>query len=284
MDEVRRGTLAAFLRSRRRRLTPEEVGLAPGARRRTPGLRREEVAVLSNVGLTWYTWLEQGRDINPSPEILSAVARALRLDDAGTEYLFRLAGQLPPAPGHGSAAAPERLLRLMHAQEPALGIVVDAGWDLVAWNAAAEALYRYAEFPPEERNGAWVFFSSKRIREETVDWESHARRMLGELRESFARSPDRRIERLLDRLSASFPEAAAWLAEHEVVHRGAGVDKVVEHPDVGTLRLEQVVLQSAEAPELQLIVKSPKPGTGTTARLRELVALHGGRPAHTATA
>ncbi|SDE02338.1 helix-turn-helix transcriptional regulator [Glycomyces harbinensis] len=270
MEEVRRAALGEFLRSRRRALSPGEVGLAPGLRRRTPGLRREEVAVLSNVGVTWYTWLEQGRDINPSPEILAAIAGALRLDAAGTEYLFRLVGQLPPSSEPIGAGVPERLLRMMHAQHPAPAIIIDGGWDLVGWNDVADALYGYTRVPPGDRNPAWLFFASERIRSETVGWEAHARRMVGELRESFARDPNRRMEALLGRLREHFPQAAAWLDEHEVVHRGAGIDMDVDHPRIGMLRLEQVVLHSAEAPDLQLVVKLPKPYTGTEERLRLL--------------
>lgn len=270
MDEVRRTALADFLRARRAALRPEEVGLAPGRRRRTPGLRREEVALLSNVGVTWYTWLEQGRDIHPSPEILTALAHALRLDRAGSEYLHRLAGWPPPAVEPGRDV-PETLTRLMHAQSPAPALIIDAAWNLLAWNAAAEALYRYSEHAPADRNAAWIFFASNDIRAETVDWERHARRILGELREGFARTGDGRVEALLTRLRDAFPDAAAWLDDHEVTHRGAGITAVVRHPGAGELHLDQIVLHSAEAPELDLIVKLPVPGTGTGERLRGLV-------------
>lgn len=272
MDEVRRAALADFLRSRRARLRPEDVGLAPGPRRRTPGLRREEVAVLSNVGNTWYTWLEQGRDINPSPEILAALARALRLDETGTDYLFRLAGQLPPPTAHAGKAVPERLLRLMHAQHPAPAVIFDEALEIVACNAVAEALYRYSEFGSDDRNGVWMFFAAGRHRRETADWEVHARRMLGELREAFARDPEPRIGRSLERLRADFPEAAVWLDEHEVAHRGAAVEVHVRHPEAGDLYMDQIVLHSAEAPGLQLVVKLPMAGTDTAARLERLLA------------
>jgi len=272
MDEAMRTALGDFLRRRREGLSPEEVGLASGLRRRTPGLRREEVAVLSNVGSTWYTWLEQGRDINPSPEILAALARALRLDGAGTEYLFRLAGQLPPRSDEGGKGLPERLLRFMHAQHPSPAVIFDEALDIVAWNAAADALYRYSELAPEDRNGVWTVFASARSRRETVDWERHARRLLGELREAFARDPLPRTGRSLERLREAFPEAAAWLDEHEVAHRGAGVDILVRHPEVGELHMEQIVMHAAEAPGLQLVVKLPKAGTETATRLERLVA------------
>jgi transcriptional regulator with XRE-family HTH domain len=272
MDESRRLALADFLRGRRSRLQPEDVGLPPGSRRRTPGLRREEVAVLSNVGTTWYTWLEQGRDINPSPEILAALARALRLDDPGTAYLFGLAGLVPPRAGQAERGVPDRLLRLMDAQHPAPAAVFDEVLDLVAWNAAAEALYAYSEFAPEDRNGAWMFFASKRFREETEDWARHARRILGELREAFAKDGSPRVAERIERLREAFPEAAAWLDEHEVAQRGTGIDLLVRHPEAGEIRLEQIVLYSAEAPGLQLVVKMPKAGTESAERLTRLAA------------
>jgi transcriptional regulator with XRE-family HTH domain len=279
MDEARRSALADFLRSRRARLRPEDVGLAPGARRRTPGLRREEVAILSNVSATWYTWLEQGRDINPSPEILTALARALLLNGTDTDYLFLLAGLMPPRSSDAENGVPERLLRLMHAQHPAPAIVFDEALEIVAWNAVSDALYGHSEFGPDDRNAVWTFCAAERYRVETVDWESHARRLLGELREAFARDPKPRIGRSLERLRAAFPEAAAWLDEHEVARRGAGVDLQVRHPEAGELHMEQIVLHSAEAPGMQLVVKLPKAGTDTAARLERLARARALAPA-----
>ncbi|MBG0830213.1 helix-turn-helix domain-containing protein [Planomonospora sp. ID67723] len=272
VEEVRRTALANFLRTRRAGLTPQEVGLAPGLRRRAPGLRREEVALLSGVGITWYTWLEQGRDINPSPEVLAAIARTLRLDDAATGYLFRMAGQQPPEGPAGSGDVSGHLLDLIHAQDPAPAVIMDGCWDLRAWNAAADALYRYSDQSPEDRNVAWLMFASPDIRVFTVGWEHHARRMLGELRESFARRPDERMARLLARLRGRFPEADAWLDEREVSRRAGGITKEIRHPEAGTLLLNQIVLHPAEAPDLQVVILQPLAGTPTDLRLAGLAA------------
>ncbi|MGW6919631.1 helix-turn-helix transcriptional regulator [Kitasatospora sp. NPDC054939] len=271
--EVRRRALANFLRTRRAALTPEDVGLAPGVRRRTPGLRREELALLAGVGVTWYTWLEQGRDINPSPEVLASLGRTLRLDRAETAYLFRLAGSQPLG---GDEAVPEEvpapLLRLMHAQWPAPAFLMDADWDIRAWNPGAEALFGLTRWEPRECNLAWVVFANRVHRDRTVDWEYHARRILAQLRSAYAeRGGDgapaaRRLAGLIGRLRAEFPEADRWLDEHQVQER-AGTAKDLVHETLGLLRIDQVVLQAPGA--LQLVVLAPRDAE-TDERLRRL--------------
>jgi transcriptional regulator with XRE-family HTH domain len=271
--QVRRDALADFLRSRRARLTPQDVGMAPGIRRRTPGLRREEIAVLAGVGVTWYTWLEQGREINPSPEVLASLARTLRLDAAEADYLFRLAGSQPAR--HAESAAdqvPAPLLRLLDAQSPAPAFVMDADWHLRAWNPQAAALMDLSCWEPEDLNLAWIVFAHRPIRGRTVDWEYHARRTLAELRAAYAeRGGDstpggRRLARLLGRLRATFPEADAWLDEHGVQER-VGAAKEVLHEELGLLSLDQIVLRAPD--ELQLVVLSPR-DEPTADRLRLL--------------
>ncbi|GAA1088071.1 helix-turn-helix transcriptional regulator [Kitasatospora arboriphila] len=274
--DVRRQALSNFLRTRRASLTPADVGIAPGVRRRTPGLRREELALLAGVGVTWYTWLEQGRDINPSPEVLASLARTLRLDAAETAYLFRLAGAGPhpvDARGAGGADVPEALLRLVDAQDPAPAFLMDADWDIRAWNAAADAMFGFSGMPPEDRNLAWTVFADDRIRRRTVDWEQHARRTLAELRAAYGErggsgSPaSRRLTEVIGRLRASFPEADRWLDEHRVSEK-TGCEKEVRHEAVGVLRLDQVVLRAPGG--LQLVVAAPR-DEETRERLRRLV-------------
>ncbi|GAA4844176.1 helix-turn-helix transcriptional regulator [Kitasatospora terrestris] len=273
-EEFRRQALSSFLRARRAAVTPEQVGLAPGVRRRTPGLRREELALLAGVGVTWYTWLEQGREINPSPEVLSSLARTLRLDRAETDYLFRLAGSAPrPAPPDRIPQVPAALLRMVQAQAPAPAFVMDADWDVRAWNPAAEALLEFSRFAPADRNLAWVIFANERSRARTVDWERHARRTLAELRAAYGErggdgAPEAEpLAALIRRLRAAFPEADRWLDEHRVSER-AGTEKELDHETVGRLNLDQVVLRAADG--LQLVVVSPR-DRETAERLRALV-------------
>ncbi|GAA2748611.1 MULTISPECIES: helix-turn-helix transcriptional regulator [Kitasatospora] len=272
--EFRRRALSSFLRARRAGVTPEQVGLAPGVRRRTPGLRREELALLAGVGVTWYTWLEQGREINPSPEVLTSLARTLRLDRAETDYLFRLAGCPPraeePEPGRRVPAA---LVRLVQAQAPSPAFLIDADWDIRTWNAPAEALLEFSRWAPGERNLGWVVFANEKNRRRTVDWERHARRTLAELRAAYGErggdsSPAaQRLAALIHRLRASFPEADRWLDEHRVREK-AGTEKELEHETVGLLRIDQVVLRAPGG--FQLVVFAPR-DTDTAERLRALV-------------
>lgn len=270
---MRRKALSAFLRSRRARLAPADVGMAPGVRRRTPGLRREELAVLAGVGVTWYTWLEQGRDINPSPEVLAALARTLRLDEAESAYLFRLAGVAPP-PAEPEAApeVPAALRRLVEVQSPAPALLMDGDWDVRAWNASAEALFGFAGCPAQERNLAWTVFANEAHRARVVDWERHARRTLAELRAAYGElggesSPaGARLAGLIRRLRSSFAEADRWLDEHEVQQR-VGTEKVMLHETVGELLIDQVVLRVAGG--FQLVVFVPQDGR-TAERLARL--------------
>ncbi|WP_035850434.1 helix-turn-helix transcriptional regulator [Kitasatospora azatica] len=261
-QQVRRDALANFLRSRRARLTPQDVGMAPGLRRRTPGLRREELALLAGVGVTWYTWLEQGREINPSPEVLTSLARTLRLDEAETDYLFRLAGSQPaPHAGHPAARVPAALERLVRAQSPAPAFLMDADWDVRTWNPEAEALLDFSCWEAEDRNLAWIVFAHGPARTRTVGWEYHARRTLAQLRAAYAeRGGDttpggRRLAELIRRLREAFPEANGWLDEHQVQDR-SGTAKDLIHEQLGPLHFDQVLLRAPDG--LQLVVLSPR--------------------------
>ncbi|MFJ8042671.1 helix-turn-helix domain-containing protein [Kitasatospora sp. NPDC096147] len=265
VTELRRTELSDFLRTRRARITPEQVGLAPGVRRRTPGLRREELALLAGVGVTWYTWLEQGRRINPSPEVLGSLARTLRLDRAETDYLFRLAADptvaaQDPAPDRLPAA----LTRLTTAQSPAPAFLMDADWAVRAWNTEADALFDFSRQAPADRNLAWLAFAHRPNRERTVDWEQHARRLLAQLRAAAGDRPA--LAATLTRLRDAFPEARRWLEEHQVSER-TGTAKDLAHETAGLLRIDQLVLQAPDG--FQLVVFSPR-DEPTTARLRLL--------------
>jgi transcriptional regulator with XRE-family HTH domain len=256
VNDVRRLALANFLRTKRAAISPGEAGIEPGVRRRTPGLRREEVAVLSGVGVTWYTWLEQGRDINASPEVLTGLARVLRLSPPERDYLFRMAGQHPPDQEHLPEAVPSPLIDLVYGLEPSAAFLMDDLWDVQVWNRTAEALLGFAGLPEEDRNIAWMTFTTNR--ERLADWEGHARRTLAEVRDGFSRRPEAaRLGALLARLRAGFPEADAWLDEYEVRVRAGGIVKEIKHP-AGTLHLNQLVLIPADAPDLQLVIMQPR--------------------------
>jgi transcriptional regulator with XRE-family HTH domain len=253
---TRRRELAEFLRSRRARLAPADVGLPDAGLRRTPGLRREEVAVLAGVGVTWYTWLEQGREINPSDDVLASIARTLRLSSAETEHVFRLAGTRLPA-GVRADEIPQALRRLVAHQEPAIAMLIDARWDLLAWTPAANDFFRYEDFPKEDLNVAWLMFAAPRVREVLEDWPEHARRVLGAFRASGAEMlDDARFQEVLGRLRREHPEVRAWWDDPEVAHKTVA-RKALRHPVRGRVEVDEVVVRPAVAPDLQLVINLP---------------------------
>ncbi|WP_344134161.1 helix-turn-helix transcriptional regulator [Luedemannella flava] len=261
-----RRALADFLKARRARLCPADVGLPAGPVRRAPGLRREEVAVLAGVSVTWYTWLEQGRRINPSESVLRAIARTLCLRPDETAHLLELAG---PAPVIEPAEPSPALQDLVDSQHAAPAFIIDRRWDLIAWNAAADAVWNYSAVPVGERNLAWLTFHPI-IRARLVDWAGHARRVVAEVRAgSAALSDDRRFAEVLAELRARHPEVDDWWSAGDVRTR-TGVRKVYDHPDAGRLHLDEVILRPAGAPDLQLVVLVPVRDTGTADRLAAL--------------
>ncbi|GAB2831213.1 helix-turn-helix transcriptional regulator [Actinocorallia aurea] len=259
--EDRRAELGGFLRTRRSGLDPTEVGLPPGGPRRRGGLRREEVATLSGVSVTWYTWLEQGRDIQPSRQVLDALARALRLTPTEAGYILGLAGYTPQSEPADVPVeeAPEHVQRLLDAlTDPAYAVAPD--WTICGWNAAYLDLYpNVAKVPASERNLLWLVFTDQYVRDLLPDWETTSRRFLAEFRAEagprlgdLARSPA--IERLL---AVSEPFRRAWRD-----HRIAGFasrERLFRHPERGLLRFEHHRLAPADHPDLHLVVYLPQP-------------------------
>lgn len=216
--ERNRHELASFLRACRERLLPADVGLPSGGRRRTPGLRREEVAALAGVGLSWYTWLEQGRDIGVSNEFLDNLARVLRLDAGERRHLYLLAQQRPPAePGRTWCQVPALVRRLMDDLDDYPAFVLNLRWDVLASNAAADALFGFARHAPERRNLLWLLFSDGLFRERLVDWPEQAQGMLSSFRRDFARATqDADSRELVEELARVSPEFRDWWREHRV--------------------------------------------------------------------
>ncbi|MET8961820.1 helix-turn-helix transcriptional regulator [Streptomyces sp. NPDC004096] len=258
----RRSDLGAFLRSRRERLTPDEVGLPRTGRRRTPGLRREELALLAGISATWYTYLEQGREIRASEQVLTALAQALRLDRHEQEHLFRLAGHAPAAEAeeHRPLAGEVASVPLLLQPNPAY--IIDGTYDVLSHNRAAEELF------PKLITGAdrpanlvrWVFLEPV-ARDVLVDWEPEARGLLARLRTQAARHPaDPRYARLIDELNANSPQARAWWPQYEVQPRHSG-RKRLRHPAHGAIEYAYTAFHLAERPELTLVVYHDDRGT-----------------------
>ncbi|XVQ14325.1 helix-turn-helix transcriptional regulator [Spirillospora sp. CA-255316] len=266
----RREELRDFLRNRRGRLTPADVGMPPAGRRRTPGLRREEVAVLAGVGVSWYTWLEQGRDIKVSDSVLDAVARALRLDEAEREHLYLLAGLNPPrAEAEPAVPVTPELQRVLDAWAPRPGYVRDPRWNFIAINAAARAVFGYGD---TDHNCLVTFFTNARYRALHTHWEQAAPGVVARFRADAARHPDDAgFAELIDGMLAASPEFAALWARHDVSSGGQAI-KAVRHPDVGELVFESTVLPLPDRPGHHLVLHNPKPGSETAARLERLMS------------
>jgi transcriptional regulator with XRE-family HTH domain len=263
--------LGDFLRTRRARLAPEEVGFPRGSRRRVSGLTREEVAQLADVSLDWYTWLEQGRPIHPSTQVLENLVQALRLDANERKYLFLLAHQQsPPVTAiESETVSPALQLYLDHlGTSPAF--VSGRRWDVIAWNEAACAVFgdfRLASI--RERNMIWLLFTS--YRQLIVDWEGHARRLLAEFRASCARYPgDPWLTTLLQDLMLRSPEFRVWWSDHEVLGALEG-RKMLNHPHVGSLTFEYLAFQMFDAPDLKVTVYTPLKETDTPRKMDRLL-------------
>jgi transcriptional regulator with XRE-family HTH domain len=273
-DEIRKRELGAFLRSRRERLDPADIGLSPGLRRRTPGLRREEVAMVAGVGTTWYTWLEQGRDVRPSNEVLAALGDALKLDPAEKRHLFILAGRQAPNP---RPKTPEQVeAPLLHtlaslATQPAY--VMGRRWDVLAWNPAAAAIFGdYGLLDGDMRNSMHLVFTNRYHRDLLVDWEGLARAALGLFRADSARylgDPD--FERLIAALTAESPEFRAWWPQRDVLRRLSGIKKI-RHPVAGAMAFEHLSFSIDDGSDMRLIVYTPLPEADSVAKMARLLA------------
>ena len=254
----RRTELAAFLRARRTRISPTDVGLPPGLRRRTPGLRREEVAQLAGIGVTWYTWLEQGRPIRASVQVLDAVARTLRLDQAEIEHLYRLA-DVPVAPAEAAVVTVSPVLReILDSLEPMPAMLLNARYDLLASNRAQKDLfYQWHAVPCEHRNVLWCCFTEPDVRRRFVNFDEEAPRMVATLRASFAQHlTEPAWTRFIQALSAASPEFARLWTRHEVASPGSRTKHLL-HPVAGLLRLRSTSLAVADMAEARIVVYTP---------------------------
>ena len=250
-----RNDLADLLRTRRDRLTPADVGLPAGSRRRTTGLRREEVAQLAGVSTTYYTFLEQGRDVRPSRQVVAALAGALRLSSAERAHLFQLAGITPAADDQAQAETVVPVVGVMVDRlDPFPAYLKGRRWDVLAANRAARALF--ADWParaPGDRNMVWWMFTDPAARKVYVDWEQEASDMLARFRAAAARrldDPD--FTDLIERLHQASPEVRGWWPRYEVAPVGGGT-KHLHHPALGDVAFQHAVLQVADHPEQMLV-------------------------------
>ncbi|PZP36677.1 MAG: transcriptional regulator [Roseateles depolymerans] len=267
-------SLGRYLKERRARLDPAALGL-PLARRRTPGLRREEVAQRAHVSSTWYTWLEQGRGGAPSTEVLERLAGALQLSDVEREHLFLLAQNRPPEVRYQPAAeVPPRLQRVLDALAYCPAMVRTATWDVLAWNpACAAVLNDYAAMPPEKRNILRHLFANPAARRRMPNWDRDARFVVAAFRTDAARAgATAAVQALVDELCAANPEFAAMWAELDVRADYGEAAKQIDHPVVGRIEMEYTGLAVEGRPDLTMVVYHPAT-PADLARVRQLLAL-----------
>ena len=259
-DDESRRELADFLKKRRARLSPLDFGFTSGNRRRTPGLRREEVAALAGVGLTWYTGLEQGKDIRVSTSFLEDLARALKFTAAERAHLFALAQhRLPPLPGRTSRSdATERLQSILDAiGSPAYAR--NSRFDVIAWNKANTRMFGdFASIAPSERNVLWLMFVRSYHRRTMPSWEADARSLVAKFRMNFGQAADaKEFSSLIAELIRISPDFRHIWAEHDVCDLGEGVTRF-SSPRHGELRFQHYILMPEFLPDLRIVAYIPE--------------------------
>jgi transcriptional regulator with XRE-family HTH domain len=268
----RRQDLADFLKARRGHVVRADLGLPPVGGRRTSGLRREEVAFLSSVSVTWYTWLEQGREIKPSRQVLDAVARTLRLSVAEHTYVLALAGYSAPRPAAEPlpASAPAHVQRLLDALADFPSYAIAPDWCISGWNGAYRALYpNVATVPAQDRNVLWLVYTDPYLHELIADWEASRRHLLAEFRaEVGPRLGEPPIADLIGRLlKASEAFRTDWSSGDIEVFTSR--ERVFHHPVVGSLQLEQHRLAPSDHPDVRVVIYTPV-DTDAAAGLRQM--------------
>lgn len=272
MTVLESSELGTYLRDRRTKLDPAAFGFSL-TRRRTPGLRREEVAQRANVSATWYTWLEQGRGGAPSAVVLERIARALMLTEVEREHLFLLGlGRPPEVRYHRSEGVSPRLQRVLDSLEFSPALVKTSTWDVVAWNRAALVVLKdYESLSVEQRNILRLMFLDPRVRAAQPDWESVARFVVAAFRADAARAgASRNVQALVDELSRLSPEFDAMWRDNDVRSYGEG-SKFIKHPIAGLLALEYSAFAIDGRPDLGLVIYSPAT-TSDTDKIRSLIS------------
>jgi transcriptional regulator with XRE-family HTH domain len=252
------GSLGTYLRERRTRLDPAALGYVVG-RRRTPGLRREEVAQRAGISATWYSWLEQGRGGPPSAHVLDRLAKALMLTDVEREHLFLLGlGRPPEMRYQPPRGVPPRLQRVLDALGDCPAVVRTATWDVVAWNRAATAVFTdYGALPAEERNVLRLMFLEPAARETNLDWEGVARFIVGVFRGDTARAgATATAQPLVDELCAKSAEFAAMWHDSDV-HGSCESLRRLRHPELGEIAFEFSAFAVDGRPDLAMLVYTP---------------------------
>ncbi|HWE89346.1 MAG TPA: helix-turn-helix transcriptional regulator [Pseudonocardiaceae bacterium] len=259
LGQRRRTELGEFLKTRRAQLRPADVGLPPGGgRRRTAGLRREELALLAGVGVTWYTWLEQGRPINVSTQVLEAVARTLQLDQAERAHLYQLAEATPRRAAVDTTTIPDGVHEVLRALDPLPAILINTRYDVLTSNEAHEDLFwEWHSLPCVHRNLIWCNVTEPTARGQMNNYDEHIRYLVARMRADYAHhigDPD--WEEDINRLIELSDEFAELWARHEVAEAQTRLRAFV-HPAAGEIRFTATELAVLEVPDLRILAYTP---------------------------
>ncbi len=272
-ENLRYKELGDFLKTRRAKILPSQVGLPSGTRRRTPGLRREEVAQLAGIGLTWYTWLEQGRPIRVSAQVMESLCRILLLDKQERIHLYRLANQPVPTdiPGNQGTVSPI----LQHVLDSLLlcpSFIADQRWNVLAWNKAACLLFGdFNEMNARQRNVVWAMFTDDYFKELYDDWDKHAKSLLGRFRATCGKYiEDLWLNQFIEDLKVQSTEFNLWWPLHEI-QNDSGIYKHFNHPAAGRMDFESSCFDLPDNSGFRLFIHVPLPETNTAAKMRTLL-------------
>ncbi len=272
-EKYRFEELADFLKTRRARILPSQVGLPSGTRRRTPGLRREEVAQLAGIGLTWYTWLEQGRPIRVSEQVIESLARVLLLDRQERSHLYMLANQPIPAdmPEYGGTVSP-LLQHVLDSLALCPSFIADQRWNVVAWNRAACAvLGDFNSMNARQRNVLWAMFTDDYFKRLYADWDKNAKSLLGRFRSTCGKYiEDPWLSCFIEELKSESPEFRQWWPLHEI-QDDSSVYKEMNHPAAGKLNFESSSFDVSGHMTLKLFVYVPLPESDTADKMERLL-------------
>lgn len=277
MDKQRYKELGNFLKTRRGRISPSQVGLAEGLRRRTPGLRREEVAHIAGIGLTWYTWLEQGRTIQVSAEVLESLSRVLMLNKQERIHLYTLARQAIPTDIPSCQETVSSMLQ--HVLDNLLlspSFIMDTRWNIIAWNKAASVVFAdFSKIDVGKRNMIKMMFTYDEYKKLFIDWESHAKGMIARFRSTSGQYiEDPWLVKFIEDLKIESEEFNLWWSQHEV-QGNSETYKKLNHPNVGELFFEFVSFDVSDNSNLKLIVNTPSSRSDTDIKVKLLIDKRG---------
>lgn len=272
--EHRYKELGDFLKTRRAKILPSQVGLSPGIRRCTPGLRREEVAQLAGIGLTWYTWLEQGRTIHVSAQVIESLSKVLMLDEQERFHLYRLANQSLPTdiPEEYKVTVSPILQHVLDSLAFCPAFIADRRWNVVAWNEAARlVLGDFRKMNARGRNIVWAMFTEDYFKRLYVDWDLHAKSLLGRFRSTCGKYiEDPWLTQFIEELKEQSAEFNLWWPLHEI-NNDSGIYKKFNHPTVGRLDFESSNFDVPDNSGFKMFVHVPLSGTDTAAKMKTLL-------------